>query len=229
MWINRLIALKLTISSSKRRSKRTSIMLESGRVSRLGPDLEVGLWNMMTAGGTLPLQTQQANVNQPATQAPVKAPSTTPGTRPSTRRHQPIIIKDPRMPSQIWTPSWAVWANTQLNCWISIDWRLKLKILRQGSIVSSVSHCKGNCYTRIIDLVVEHPEYETVSNLKALQTVQQKEQDSRHLELLLTLLWHRMSMIEMHIQNAKLFASLILMPIDKNDFTFGQKQSSTDK
>jgi hypothetical protein len=113
LWIRHILSvgpnafngLYSHINRSRRRSRRTSILLESGRVSRLGPDLEAGLWNMMTAGGTLPIQTQQVNSNPAATQTTQKTitPMTT-GVRPPTRRHQPIIIKDPRMPSQAWTP-----------------------------------------------------------------------------------------------------------------------------
>jgi hypothetical protein len=77
------------------------MLLESGRVSKLGPDLEAGLWNMMTAGGTLPLKSQQANTNPPTAHSALQQPPS--GTaKPAARRHQPIIIKDPRMSSNSW-------------------------------------------------------------------------------------------------------------------------------
>jgi len=77
------------------------MMMDSGRVSRLGPDLEAGLWNMMTAGGTVPIHPQQAT-HAPTTGHNVTSPGktgTVSSTRPSTRRHQPIIIRDPRTDS----------------------------------------------------------------------------------------------------------------------------------
>ncbi|KAF2671707.1 hypothetical protein BT63DRAFT_437674 [Microthyrium microscopicum] len=82
-WVRQLIMHK--------RSRRSSnVMLPSARASRLGADLEEGLWNMVTAGGTQTVHQTQ----QPGNQIP-SASGTMGSNRPGTqRRHQPIIVKD---------------------------------------------------------------------------------------------------------------------------------------